>query len=882
MDVNRLATIKIGAVLLAVTLATSACGGGSSGGSANSSGGAPPGSTYSAASGVAQKGPLIKGSTVNAQQLDARLSPTGQQFSYQITSDLGTFSPTSIFTSQYIGLNASGYYFDEVQNTVSTGQITLIGYSDLAVDSVLNVNLLTTLAYQRIHALITTGMTFSAARTEAENEVLTALNIPIGSYGSFGSLDLSGSTDGDHILAAISSIFIYGNSAGPLSELIANFQSDIGANGVITNSTTKAELLAASQKLNPTVVAANLTARYASQGVTFTTSDISDWIAQSGDRVVGKFAFQVPDATPSSVFTFPSFVANQFAGTSVSVTAGQMSIDGTPINGAVSINAGDVMTVSPGASAFPNGILTSYLVAGSTNLAKVSFVSGLLSISVTPSAPNVPIGLTQQFKATGTFSDTSTADLTNSVSWTSGTPALATVNATTGLATSVAEGSTAITATSGSVSGSATLNVTPAIVESIAITPNPAVTGIGKTRQLAATGRFSDGTTATVTNMATWSSGSPAVATVGAATGLTAGVSQGSSTISATIGSITASTSLSVVANAWVPTGSLSTGRVYPTATLLSNGTVLAAGGVGVANADQAWATAELYNPIAGVWSPAGSMASPRTEDTATLLANGAVLVVGGTGFTAAAGTAYNTAELYNPVAGTWSSGGSMSAARLRHTATLLGNGEVLVTGGGPGGITNGPSAISSAEIYDPVAGTWAPTASMSIPREMHTATLLPSGKILVAGPDASAEIYDPASGTWTVTTSMSTSRVSASATLLPNGKVLVVGGASVNTAEIYDPVAATWTLTGSMSAARQGQSATLLPNGTVLVAGGGPLSAEIYDPAAGTWSLAGSLLSANTVGMTSTLLSDGTVLAVGGLPAFGVTTSWVGAEIYY
>src|SRR6202051_4798266 len=273
-----------------------ACGGGG--------GGTPPPSpiTYTAASGVAQKGPLIKGSTVVAQELDAKLSPTGKQYSYQITSDLGTFSPTSTFGSQYIGLNATGYYFDEIANSISSGTVTLNGYSDLTTGTVLNVNLLTTLAYQRIQHLVTnSNMTFASAATQAGNEVLAALNTPASNYGSFGAFDLAGSTDGDHILAAISSMFVYGNSAGPLSSLIANFQSDIGANGVITVQATSSALLTAAKALNPATVAASLTQEYSSVGITLTAANIAQWIDQDGDGVIGKFKFRVADATSSTL-----------------------------------------------------------------------------------------------------------------------------------------------------------------------------------------------------------------------------------------------------------------------------------------------------------------------------------------------------------------------------------------------------------------------------------------------------------------------------------------------------------------------------------------------------------------------------------------------------
>lgn len=124
---------------------------------------------FTASAGLAQKGPLIKGSGVTVQELSKSLVPNGKQYSFQISSDLGTFEPNAKFTSQYVSVAAAGYYFDESSGVVSSGQITLYGLSDLSADSSLNVNLLTTLAFQRIQVLITqSGLSFSAARTQAE------------------------------------------------------------------------------------------------------------------------------------------------------------------------------------------------------------------------------------------------------------------------------------------------------------------------------------------------------------------------------------------------------------------------------------------------------------------------------------------------------------------------------------------------------------------------------------------------------------------------------------------------------------------------------------------------------------------------------------------
>src|SRR5262245_8487882 len=145
--------------------------------------------------------------------------------------------------------------------------------------------------------------------------------------------------------------------------------------------------------------------------------------------------------------------------------------------------------------------------------------------------------------------------------------------------------------------------------------------------------------------------------------------------------------------------------------------------------------------------------------------------------------------------------------------------------------------------------GTWTATGSLTNARTVQTATLLPDGKVLVAGGsqngtvgDAGAEVYDPTSGTWTATGSLATARFFHTATLLPDGKVLVAGGTlccglTWDSAELYDLANGAWTPTGDLGVARQGHTATLLPNGQVLVAGGlndsGWLaSAELYDPA--------------------------------------------------
>jgi large repetitive protein len=239
-------------------------------------------------------------------------------------------------------------------------------------------------------------------------------------------------------------------------------------------------------------------------------------------------------------------------------------------------------------------------------------------------------------------------------------------------------------------------------------------------------------------------------------------------------------------------------------------------------------------------------------------------------------------APAQNQPEASWTVTGSMATDRYNHTATLLPSGKVLVTGGISLHVAG--NILRSAELYDPATGTWTATGDMTIERADHTATLLPSGKVLVAGGGtfnfdwSSAELYDPATGIWTATDSLATPRLSHTATLLPSGKVLVAGGLhapnELGSAELYDPATGTWTATGNLSVARYGQTATLLGSGKVLVAGGWTYfiarvlnSPELYDPATGTWTSTGSMHIGRTeIYNTATLLPSGVVLIEGGL----------------
>lgn len=336
--------------------------------------------------------------------------------------------------------------------------------------------------------------------------------------------------------------------------------------------------------------------------------------------------------------------------------------------------------------------------------------------------------------------------------------------------------------------------------------------------------------------------------------------------------------------DAWQAAASMPVGRAGHTATLLSDGEVLLAGGMGCVllyTPNSYCASADLYDPASGRWSATGSMTEPRTGHTATLLSSGKVLVAGGFGCSSTPYCA--SAELYDPASGRWAPTGSLRTARYFHTATLLSDGDVLAAGG----VFCSFRPCATAELYDPAAGQWEATGSMHQRRFFHTATLLSDGQVLVAGGEgclpshicASAELYNQETGTWKLTGSMGTGRVQHTATLLRDGEVLVAGGYGClpsnvcASAELYDPGTGRWRATGNMLQTRAGHTATLLSDGEVLVSGGYGCgdhgcrrlaTAELYDPTTGTWREAGTMHQPREY-QTATLLASDKVLLAGG-----------------
>ncbi|MGN6672160.1 MAG: Kelch repeat-containing protein, partial [Thermomicrobiales bacterium] len=285
----------------------------------------------------------------------------------------------------------------------------------------------------------------------------------------------------------------------------------------------------------------------------------------------------------------------------------------------------------------------------------------------------------------------------------------------------------------------------------------------------------------------------------------------------------------------------------------------------------------------------------------------GQVLVVGGETSQDGAAHTLASAEIYDPGTNRWRMAAPPALGRSHHTATLLPNGQVLVVGGDTTDAAGTDAITPTAELYDPASNSWTPAGALAVPRGDHTATMLPNGQVLITGGEtqagggdtaltSAAEVFDAASRTWTATGALTTGRARHTATLLPDGRVLVVGGetpdsrgdrvtfiaagasrhlamAASSSAEIYDPATRTWTPAASLTTPRFGQTAMLLTDGSVLVVGGSATAdgqpvatAERYNPVANQWSALP--LTGARVEHTATLLRDGSLLIAGGLSA--------------
>ena len=293
----------------------------------------------------------------------------------------------------------------------------------------------------------------------------------------------------------------------------------------------------------------------------------------------------------------------------------------------------------------------------------------------------------------------------------------------------------------------------------------------------------------------------------------------------------------------WTSTGNLRQGRRGHTGVLLNDGRVMVAGG---RDADgEPMASAEIYDPASATWTTSAPMAIGRLGHSMSVLSDGRVMVAGGSsrGPSGASGGQTirpdATAEVFDPATNTWRITSSMRTARFEHTATALPDGKVLVAGGQGPAEGGKVQALKTSELYDPAVDGFVSTTDLSEARTNHAAVLLSDrSSVLVmggAGGDnadisiSTAELFDSRSGTWNQVGPLLLDRTGHTATLMPDGRVLVAGGESaqrgqrrsLRTGEVYDPNGREWRSAGDMACPRSEQAAVALGDGTVLVVAG-------------------------------------------------------------
>jgi len=282
--------------------------------------------------------------------------------------------------------------------------------------------------------------------------------------------------------------------------------------------------------------------------------------------------------------------------------------------------------------------------------------------------------------------------------------------------------------------------------------------------------------------------------------------------------------------------------------------------------------SAELYDPALAKFQSTGEMNERRVSQIAVLLRSGKVLIAGGwigNGCTA-------SAEQYDPATGKFTALPSkMTGPRGDARATLLTNGDVLITGGSD---HDAPGGIASAEIFHPDTLSFHPVQPMHHARVAHTATLLRDGRVLIVGGrgekvNAIAEIYDPKTLRFAETGSLATARYKHTAGLLPDGRVLVAGGSderdwtgNLSSAEIFDPKTGKFSAVSSMQNSRfkLPEEAVAVESGKLLIAGGSK-KVELFDPAHEKFTVANGEIDGPWHFMTETRLKDGSVLLTGG-----------------
>jgi len=261
-------------------------------------------------SGQVQKGPYVQGTEITVRELDSSMTPTGNTFTGTIDDNTGSFSIKGNLSNKIVELSADGYYFNEVSGSLSAAKLTLSALSDLTDSSSVNVNLMTHLEKKRVEYLIDSGLTFAAAKTQAQTEIMKIFNIENVTLGNSETLDISKSGDGNAVLLAISAILQSDKTEAELTELLSTINTDIRTDGTLDSTTTKATLVTAMEylKTRRSTIRSNIESRYSDIGISATIPAFES------------YAFKLDTTSPTVISATPSDSATNLSTVNFSVT----------------------------------------------------------------------------------------------------------------------------------------------------------------------------------------------------------------------------------------------------------------------------------------------------------------------------------------------------------------------------------------------------------------------------------------------------------------------------------------------------------------------------------------------------------------------------------
>ena len=315
-------------------------------------------------SGFVQKGPFINGSSITISELKKNLTPTGLNYNTQITDNKGTYGIKDIkFTSQYVELKASGFYFNEVSGIKSTAPLTLYALSDIKDTTSLNVNVLSNLEKGRVEYLVSGGSSFNDAKKQSQEEILAIFNISPDSIKESELLDISKDGDDNAILLAVSVILQGKLTEADLSELLANMSTDLREDGILNSKSIGSTLINNCKYLDLEQIRNNLEARYTNLGTEAVIPDFEKYVNNFIENTEFEFTNDIlyPEFTnygENILFldkdTFDALIdysmaANLPVGTSLKIVLkggrwGYHSLSNGPVNWDVSAYSGQTQT----------------------------------------------------------------------------------------------------------------------------------------------------------------------------------------------------------------------------------------------------------------------------------------------------------------------------------------------------------------------------------------------------------------------------------------------------------------------------------------------------------------------------------------------------------